>query len=350
VDTHFTGVTAGVNGAEEVAVALWQASVSSDLRNVVNSTELAAAMAGMSVPDKDILQSLRASNGVATPGALRATAPTPVVYGGGGYVAPVAPLALIPLTAPTKENESVFKVDGLNIVGEAIANPNDSISVNWNTYKVIITGQKSDGSQIKLNTNKSIEFLVSDGSSAVVTGSGFKPNSEVRIYLPATSYLLGSATTDANGSFTAKFVIPKDALLGLQYIQVNGYNSSDKIISGSVAVSLVKAKDVVKSQSESVSFASNSKTLSTATKLKLNNLISAIKAQSGFVQFKSITLTGFATPTKSLKNDNKLALARAAAIKQFLIDNAFTGEIIVNPGARGSERKVTFVIDFTSKS
>jgi outer membrane protein OmpA-like peptidoglycan-associated protein len=241
-------------------------------------------------------------------------------------------------------------VDGLNIVGEAIANPNDSISVNWNTYKVVITGQKSDGSQIKLNTNKSIEFVVSDGSSAVVTGSGFKPNSEVRIYLPATSYLLGSATTDANGSFTAKFVIPKDALLGLQYIQVNGYNSSDKIISGSVAVSLVKAKDVVKSQSASVSFASNSKTLSSATKLKLNNLISAIKAQSGFVQFKSITLTGFATPTKSLKNDTKLALARAAAIKQFLIDNAFTGEIILNPGARGSERKVTFVIDFTSKS
>jgi outer membrane protein OmpA-like peptidoglycan-associated protein len=158
--------------------------------------------------------------------------------------------------------------------------------------------------------------------------------------------------TDASGSFTVKLVLPKDAVLGIQYIQINGYNSADKVISSSVSISFVKAKEVssTKSESGSINFATNSSVLTSANKVKLQNLIAAIKTNTTFNQFTSITLSGFATPTRNLKADKRIALARATAVKKFLIDKAFTGEIIVNPEARGSERNVTFVIRFTSKS
>ncbi|MGY4644258.1 cutinase family protein [Cellulomonas sp. URHB0016] len=62
--------------------------------------------------------------------------------------------------------------------------------------------------------------VVSAGGSLTVTGSGLPPSTAFDIWLYSDPVVIGSATSDATGAFTARVVIPRDTLAGAHSIVV----------------------------------------------------------------------------------------------------------------------------------
>lgn len=60
-----------------------------------------------------------------------------------------------------------------------------------------------------------------EGRSVTVTGAGYLPNTVVTLVLPSSGVTLGSATTDASGSFTFAGTLPIGTS-GKQTVQVLG--------------------------------------------------------------------------------------------------------------------------------
>jgi len=72
----------------------------------------------------------------------------------------------------------------------------------------------------------STDLTSSPGKTVTISGSGYSPSTNVDFTLYSSPVFLGSVTTDANGKFTKKLVIPKTTALGLHSITVVGQSSS----------------------------------------------------------------------------------------------------------------------------
>ena len=82
--------------------------------------------------------------------------------------------------------------------------------------------------EAKLDLTLTIETgeAVAD-ATVIVTGDGLKPRSEVRIELHSTPILLGTATTDATGSFTTTVQLPASVPAGTHHVVAIGVGPDD---------------------------------------------------------------------------------------------------------------------------
>jgi len=84
--------------------------------------------------------------------------------------------------------------------------------------------------------DESGNLILSTTGTVTVAGEGFKPLSEVKVYLFSTPVLLGTATTDAAGAFAANFPLPDGIEPGVHTVQVNGFAPSGEVRSLSLGV------------------------------------------------------------------------------------------------------------------
>ncbi|MFM7650913.1 MAG: hypothetical protein ACKO6O_07980 [Acidimicrobiaceae bacterium] len=81
----------------------------------------------------------------------------------------------------------------------------------------------SDGEPAKVSETGSIVAVT--GQSLAVTGTGFRPNSPVKVWMFSNPRNFGTVTTDAKGSFAAEVPIPDNLAPGDHTAQVNGQNA-----------------------------------------------------------------------------------------------------------------------------
>lgn len=72
-------------------------------------------------------------------------------------------------------------------------------------------------------------FTVAEGGAVRVAGTGFRPGSTVDVWMFSTPYLLGVATVEADGTFTAAFPLPSGAVVGEHTVQLNGVGPDDAV-------------------------------------------------------------------------------------------------------------------------
>ena len=105
-------------------------------------------------------------------------------------------------------------------------------------WEINVQGKNVVGDPAPLDSNGHIVMF--PGLFAKTFGSGFKPNSEVRMYLFSTPILLGTFFTDKNGEFAYSAVIPAGISTGLHMIQVNGVTTNNKVRSATIGVTVAK--------------------------------------------------------------------------------------------------------------
>ena len=93
----------------------------------------------------------------------------------------------------------------------------------------------------------------SPGSSVTISGSNFKPNSQVEATLYSTPKSLGIFTTDSNGFFTSKVKIPANTSLGAHSIVLSGQNSTGSSAGATLGLNVVALANTGSSNTQELS-------------------------------------------------------------------------------------------------
>lgn len=127
------------------------------------------------------------------------------------------------------------------IRANSTSNGMEVIASGWT---LALSAMQSDGKAAPLSPQSAL--LIKENQQVYVGGTGFKANSEVRVYLFSTPQLLGTTTTDAKGEFAAVFPMLKEVSEGDHLIQVNGISPDNDLRSATLPAIYEKIKPVVK--------------------------------------------------------------------------------------------------------
>jgi len=81
---------------------------------------------------------------------------------------------------------------------------------------------------------------MSQSAAVRVGGYGFKPSSQVNVFISSTTRLLGFFKADGDGAFLGSVKVPTDLPSGNHTIQVSGFTADDVIRSVSVGITVAK--------------------------------------------------------------------------------------------------------------
>ena len=171
-----------------------------------------------------------------------------------------------------------------------------------------LSAMQDDGKAAPLSPKQSI--LLKDNQQVYIGGTGFKANSEVRVYIFSTAKLLGTTITDAKGEFSGIYPMIKDIEEGDHQIQVNGLSPENDLRSATLPAIYQTSKSNSSSTSSLVlvvPFAFNKYALgqSQVSLLKKIQKSNATK----------IKVVGYAQPSKN-QPDIALSLDRAIEVKK----------------------------------
>jgi outer membrane protein OmpA-like peptidoglycan-associated protein len=309
------------------------------------------------------------SNSV-TPTAFVPSPPAPS-GGGGGAAAPestptptpapaLAP-ALPPLVPVVNQDNANVPAGGLNagqslllmngvpaglVVAPNAATSPTSLMVTGNGFTMSLAGLNAQGRPLGLSSDGGALVLEQD-QVAQVEGTGFLPNSEVRLYVFSEPRYIGSVTTDASGSFSGQVPIPTDLAVGAHTLQANGYSKDDKVRSLSLGV-IVRPDRAprIRAAGATVTFQPLSSQLSPEAKAQLRALLKGRKATAVRTR-----VMGFVQPTMFTSNDQSLSMARANSVKAYLRSLGLKGPLTargdgIAPETGAAGRKVNVSIRY----
>jgi outer membrane protein OmpA-like peptidoglycan-associated protein len=180
------------------------------------------------------------------------------------------------------------------------------VANGWGLSLAVI---EPNGNPAPLSSNRSL--VLNEDQQVRVSGPGFKPNTEVHVYLFSTPRLIGTTTTDSNGNFVGIFPMLKDVAVGNHLIQVNGISPDNQVRSTTLPAIYEKAKSPIAPTINNlvfvVPFSSN--------KYTLNNSQMAILKSVKQVKAAKIQVIGYAQPS-SAQADIALSLDRALEVKK----------------------------------
>lgn len=183
--------------------------------------------------------------------------------------------------------------------------------------------------------------LERDGTCST-EGTGFRPNSEVRVYLMSTPRLLGILTTDASGTFNGTLPIPNDVNIGRHTLQSNGVGFDGLVRSLSLGVKVVKNERASRTvnATTTVRFAAGDADLRREAKASLRKL-----AQRTGSTARKVVAIGYVQQSSNSANDKALSKARADAVAKHLRLLGVKGAYAVyGKGIGGSKPEARLVV------
>ncbi len=219
----------------------------------------------------------------------------------------------------------------------------DGLKLTAPDWSLDLIGQEN-GVNVPLDTLGRIVFQ--EGHLAHTSGSGFKPNSDVHVYIFSTPILLGILHTDANGNFVGDLPLPAGLAVGDHTVQVDGYAPDNSVRTADVPVVYAAAKPVT--LTKSVFFSPDSTVLSKYTIKKITSLVKGLPLGSTLVTAK---IVGFVYPINSAAANKKISDGRAkniaALLKKLGVKGNFTvigagRDKVADPTARRVDVAITY--------
>lgn len=260
-----------------------------------------------------------ATNSVGTSAASSASSsvsPAAAVSNGGGSASggatpPNTPTVYVPdvKEKPKADQGALVFVDGkaATVVVDKIT-ADTAIRVSGADWRMEIKALNENGTAASLSKYALNLF---EGSKASFNGSGFKPSTEVKVYIFSTPTFLGTVTTDANGSYVGNLAIPAGLAVGEHTLQLGGYLPNGSVVTQSLPV-IVSPKAT--SKTLKTYFAGGSALLTAAQKAAIAKFVASLKKN----KVASISVVGFVQKTAYSSKDKVLATARANNVAAYL--------------------------------
>jgi hypothetical protein len=235
-----------------------------------------------------------------TPSPTASATPTP------------APTTLPPVkpTQPVKPGSTVTVENNVPVKTVLVpTNVSDGLTLKAPGWSLTLHGTDETGAHAPLNSDAQI--VLTPGLFASTSGTGFKPNSSVKVYVFSDPIYLGALQTDATGKFIGKLPVPANLNMGNHTIQVSGFTPGNVVRTASIGV-VVAAKPIV----AKVIFGGDSAAITPLAASQLKALATQLNKRSAKA---TVTLEGYVMATAVTSNDKKLSAARAAAVKAVLL-------------------------------
>ena len=165
---------------------------------------------------------------------------------------------------------------------------------------------------------------------AELKGTGFKPNSEVQVWLLPKTYV-GTVPIDGEGNFSGSIDIPKLLALGGNTLQVNGFTPDGVVRSVSLGINVIARQLGAKRTTAVTYFSANSSQLAYAAKRSLDAFVRGVPKTAKGV---TVNVTGFVQPTSFVGNDKSLSSARAKAVSSYLRAKGLKGSYAISGKGR----------------
>ena len=169
-------------------------------------------------------------------------------------------------------------------------------------------------------TDTSARVVIEKGNTVTTSGTGFKPNSQVDVYVYSTPTWLGSVITDEFGNFTTTLPMPTSLPEGDHTFQAQGLTPDNNVRTAAVPITLVPAAVVIKPGSLrfEVYFAMNSTAISKAQKAKIVSMVKMALAKAATTANISTRVEGWVQPNPNPGNVKFLSTNRAKNVRTAL--------------------------------
>ena len=265
---------------------------------------------------------------VPTPAPTPAPTPKPAVLAPTPYV-PVAPSAVIPtgqaiveIRTPSGSLSSARKE-----VNISPTDPNAQV-ITVASSQVTLSTANANGVP---NKPQNATLTLSKGDVIKFSVRGFKPSSEVSVYIFSEPILLGTVVTDTEGNYTSSFPSPDGLEVGSHTIQLVGYLMDDSFATFSLPV-LVIQPTVTKTLK--VFFGMGKYTLTSAQLKSIKTFVVGIDK----TKLIKVTIKGFVQKTVRQVNDEKLPQLRAKTVAMALNKYGFSKKPILSSGGYAVEK------------
>lgn len=197
------------------AKALTSNSLNTSVRGRYIFKMIGGQTVGFSVPTLDGTQS---SAPASTPTSTTTTdplAPVQPATEAVGYSAGTENSVAVPVTvSPTADRKGVV--------------------MTGSGFTMTFVGASSTGSPFDIDSDGNL--VLSTTGSVQVSGTGFAPNTQVKVYLFSTPTQLGTTTTNSSGAFSASFPLPSGISAGVHTVQASGYTTGNVVRTLSLGV------------------------------------------------------------------------------------------------------------------
>ena len=209
---------------------------------VSSSTEFFSNQSVLNLVNADPSRSVVAGSSPLDHFSLNTTVPGRLVIGQRGGVTvgdPTAVGAVEPLVPTSGSNEistgsaQVIESDGTTTAVPLVLSAGGSkATVSDGGMTMTMAGQPDSASGT---------IAVSPTTGVEVSGTGFKANSEVNVWVFSAATHLGAVTTDAHGNFKHRFAVPNTLAAGIHTLQAQGKNPAGHTRAMAAKISIGKA-------------------------------------------------------------------------------------------------------------
>jgi hypothetical protein len=167
----------------------------------------------------------------------------------------------------------------------------------------------------------SARVVIEKGNTVTTSGTGFKPFSQVDVYVYSTPTWLGAVMTDEFGNFTTTLPMPNALPEGDHTFQAQGQTPESKERVASIPITLVPATIVNKpgSMRFEVYFAMNSVVISKAEKAKTGQMIKIAKSKIASGAKVIVEISGWVQPNPNPGNVKYLSTGRAKNVRDLVL-------------------------------
>jgi hypothetical protein len=172
--------------------------------------------------------------------------------------------------------------------------------------------------------------VIEKGNTVTTSGTGFKPFSQVDVYVYSTPTWLGAVITDEFGNFTTTLPMPAALPEGDHTFQAKGVTPEEKVRAAEIPITLVPATVTGKPGllKFEVYFGMNSPIVTKAERAKIARMVAMVKAKAAKGAKITISISGWVQPNPNPGNIKYLSTNRARnsrdALKAAGLDGAYT--------------------------
>ncbi len=216
------------------------------------------------------------------------------------------------------------------------AGKSETITVRQNEEKTGIIVQSADWSLAIKSTTQFVQGTVQDSSARVViekgntvttSGTGFKPFSQVDVWVYSTPTWLGAVMTDQFGNFTTTLPMPNSLPEGDHTFQAKGQTPESTERTAAIPITLVPATVANKpgSMRFEVYFAMNGVAISKSEKANVLRMVRIAKSKIASGAKVTIDVSGWVQPNPNPGAIKYLSTNRAKNVRDLLKSLGLTG-------------------------
>ena len=174
---------------------------------------------------------------------------------------------------------------------------------------------------------------IEKGNTVTTSGIGFKPNTQVDVYVFSTPTYLGSVITDALGNFTTTLPMPDALKIGDHTFQVNGKTPDEAVRTASVPITLLPTPGKPGKATFSIYYKLDTFFLYDEDKATIMKYVKAVKSKLTKSSKVTIDVVGWVQPTVISPHVEWLSINRARAVSTVMRSAGLKGKYILNaPG------------------